>query len=63
MGCVVNGPGEMGDSDYGFVGSGGGKVNLYKGQKLKKKHIPYEMAVEELEQLLKEYDDWMEPEN
>jgi len=63
MGCVVNGPGEMTDVDYGFVGSGGGKVNLYKGQQLKKKHIPYEMAVEELEQLIKDYDDWIDPEN
>jgi (E)-4-hydroxy-3-methylbut-2-enyl-diphosphate synthase len=63
MGCVVNGPGEMADVDYGFVGSGGGKVNLYKGQSLKKKHIPYELAVEELENLIKEYDDWIDPEN
>jgi (E)-4-hydroxy-3-methylbut-2-enyl-diphosphate synthase len=63
MGCVVNGPGEMADVDYGFVGAGGGKVNLYKGQSLKKKHIPYEQAVEELENLIKEYDDWIDPEN
>ncbi len=63
MGCVVNGPGEMGDVDYGFVGSGNGKVNLYKGQNLKKRHIPFEMAVEELEQLIKEYDDWNDPES
>ena len=63
MGCVVNGPGEMSDADYGFVGAGHGKVNLYKGQQLKKKHIPYEMAVDELEQLIKDYDDWIDPEN
>ena len=63
MGCVVNGPGEMGDVDYGFVGVGNGKVNLYKGQVLLKRHIPYEFAVEELEQLIKENDDWMDPES
>jgi len=63
MGCVVNGPGEMGDVDYGFVGAGSGKVNLYKGQSLKKRHIPFENAVEELESLIKENDDWIDPEN
>ncbi len=61
MGCVVNGPGEMIDADYGFVGAGQGKVNLYKGQQLKKKHIPYDKAVEELEQLIREYGDWINP--
>jgi len=61
MGCVVNGPGEMIDADYGFVGASPGKVNLYKGQQLKKKHIPYDKAVEELEQLIREYGDWINP--
>ena len=60
MGCVVNGPGEMGDADYGFVGSGNGKINLYKGQKVIKRHIPYEDAVYELEQIIKENNDWSE---
>ncbi|MCF8358459.1 MAG: (E)-4-hydroxy-3-methylbut-2-enyl-diphosphate synthase [Prolixibacteraceae bacterium] len=60
MGCVVNGPGEMGDADYGFVGAGNGKVNLYKGQKVVKKHIPYEEAVHELEIIIKENNDWVE---
>jgi (E)-4-hydroxy-3-methylbut-2-enyl-diphosphate synthase len=60
MGCVVNGPGEMGDADYGFVGSGNGKVNLYKGQKVIKRHIPYEEAVVELEKIIKENNDWEE---
>ncbi len=60
MGCVVNGPGEMSDADYGFVGAGKNNVNLYKGQKLVKRHIPYENAVEELEQLIKENGDWAE---
>ncbi|WP_423129592.1 (E)-4-hydroxy-3-methylbut-2-enyl-diphosphate synthase [Gaoshiqia sp. Z1-71] len=63
MGCVVNGPGEMGDVDYGFVGAGPGKINLYKGQSLKKRHIPFENAVYELESLIKENGDWKEPED
>lgn len=62
MGCVVNGPGEMGDADYGYVGAGSGKVNLYKGQNLKKRHIPFEQAVEELETLIRENGDWSNPE-
>ena len=63
MGCVVNGPGEMGDVDYGFVGAGPGNVNLYKGQTLKKRHIPFENAVYELESLIKENGDWKEPDD
>jgi len=63
MGCVVNGPGEMGDADYGFVGAGPGKVNLFKGQNLKKRHIPFEHAVEELEALIRENGDWKDPEH
>lgn len=62
MGCVVNGPGEMGDVDYGFVGAGNNKVNLYKGLKPVKRHIAYEDAVEELEQLIRENGDWKDPE-
>ena len=61
MGCVVNGPGEMGDVDYGFVGAGNQKVNLYKGLKPVKRHIPYENAVEELELLIRENGDWKDP--
>jgi len=61
MGCVVNGPGEMGDVDYGFVGAGNNKVNLYKGLKPVKRHISYENAVEELEQLIRENGDWRDP--
>lgn len=60
MGCVVNGPGEMSDADYGFVGAGKNNVNLYKGQKLVKRHIPYENAVEELEQLIRENGHWID---
>ncbi|WP_297085764.1 (E)-4-hydroxy-3-methylbut-2-enyl-diphosphate synthase [uncultured Draconibacterium sp.] len=63
MGCVVNGPGEMGDVDYGFVGAGNNKVNLYKGLKPVKRHISYENAVEELEQLIRENGDWKDPED
>src|SRR6056297_4154867 len=63
MGCVVNGPGEMGDVDYGFVGAGVNKVTLYKGLQPVKRHIPYEEAVEELEQLIRENDDWTDPED
>jgi len=62
MGCVVNGPGEMGDVDYGFVGTGTDKVSLYKGLKPVKRHIQYENAVEELEQLIRENGDWKDPE-
>lgn len=61
MGCVVNGPGEMGDVDYGFVGAGNNKVTLYKGLKPYKRHIPYENAVEELELLIRENGDWKDP--
>ncbi len=60
MGCVVNGPGEMGDADYGFVGAGNGKINLYKGQKVIKRHIPHEEAVFELEKIIRENNDWVE---
>ena len=62
MGCVVNGPGEMGDVDYGFVGTVADKVSLYKGLKPIKKHILRENAVEELEQLIRENGDWKDPE-
>ncbi len=61
MGCVVNGPGEMGDADYGFVGVSHNKVTLYKGLRPVKKHIPFEDAVEEMEQLIRESGDWKEP--
>jgi len=61
MGCVVNGPGEMGDVDYGFVGTSINKVNLYKGLQPVKRNIPYENAVEELEQLIRENGDWKDP--
>ena len=61
MGCVVNGPGEMGDVDYGYVGAGKGFINLYKGQKLIQRHVSTEHAVEELKKLIKESGEWKEP--
>ena len=60
MGCVVNGPGEMADADYGYVGTGPGKVSLYKEQNMIKKNIPTEKALEELISLIKSNDDWVD---
>ena len=54
MGCIVNGPGEMADADYGYVGAGPGKVSLYKGKTLVKKNIPSEEAIDDLLALIKE---------
>lgn len=48
MGCIVNGPGEMADADYGYVGSGPGKITLYRGQEVVKRNVPTEQAVDEL---------------
>lgn len=62
MGCIVNGPGEMADADYGYVGSSKGKVNLYKGQNCIEKLIPEDQAVERLIELIKENGDWIEKE-
>ena len=62
MGCIVNGPGEMADADYGYVGSGPGKITLYKGQEVVEKGIPSEAAVDKLIQLIKNFGDWVEPE-
>ncbi len=61
MGCIVNGPGEMADADFGYVGSGPGKITLYKGKEVVKKNVPSEIAVSELIQLLKENEAWIEP--
>lgn len=60
MGCIVNGPGEMADADYGYVGVGKGKINLYKEKTVVKKNIPEDEAVNELINLIKEYGDWVE---
>ena len=61
MGCIVNGPGEMADADFGYVGSGPGKITLYKGKEVVKRNVPSEVAVAELIQLLKDNEAWIEP--
>ncbi|MEY4894196.1 MAG: 4-hydroxy-3-methylbut-2-en-yl diphosphate synthase [Bacteroidota bacterium] len=61
MGCIVNGPGEMADADYGYVGTGPGKINLYKEKTIVKRNIEEQQAVEALVDLIKEYGDWQEP--
>ena len=58
MGCIVNGPGEMADADYGYVGAGKGNISLYKGQEVILKNIPSEQAVNELIKLIKDNGDW-----
>lgn len=63
MGCIVNGPGEMADADFGYVGSGVGKITLYKNKDVVKKNIDSEVAVDELINLLKEHNAWIEPSN
>ena len=60
MGCIVNGPGEMADADYGYVGVGVGKISLYKGKEVVKKNVPSDDAVNELIELIKEHGDWVE---
>ncbi len=62
MGCIVNGPGEMADADFGYVGSGVGKITLYKGKEVVKRNVNNEVAVDELINLLKENEVWIEPE-
>ena len=63
MGCIVNGPGEMADADFGYVGSGPGKITLYKGKDIMKRNVNSEVAVDELISLLKENGAWINPEN
>ena len=61
MGCIVNGPGEMADADYGYVGAAGGKITLYRKRDVVKNGIPQERGVEELVALLKADGMWKEP--
>ena len=61
MGCVVNGPGEMADADYGYVGTAPGKISLYKGQEVVEKHIRSEKAVDALIKLIQVNGDWIDP--
>lgn len=60
MGCIVNGPGEMADADYGYVGAGRGKISLYRKKECIEKNIPEEEAVEHLIALIKRHNDWKE---
>lgn len=61
MGCIVNGPGEMADADYGYVGAGPGRISLYKGKECVEKNIKQELAIEHLIALIKANGDWREP--
>jgi (E)-4-hydroxy-3-methylbut-2-enyl-diphosphate synthase len=61
MGCIVNGPGEMADADFGYVGSGVGKITLYRGKEVVKRNVDSDIAVSELISLLKQSDAWVEP--
>lgn len=60
MGCIVNGPGEMADADYGYVGTGPGKITLYRGKQVVKKNVNTERALDDLIELIKEDGNWME---
>jgi (E)-4-hydroxy-3-methylbut-2-enyl-diphosphate synthase len=62
MGCIVNGPGEMADADYGYVGTGVGKISLYRGQNVVLSNLPMENAVDALIDLMKEDGVWVEAE-
>lgn len=62
MGCIVNGPGEMADADYGYVGAAAGRITLYKGREVVEKNIPQEEAIEHLIDLIKRNGDWQDPE-
>ncbi len=62
MGCIVNGPGEMADADYGYVGTGPGKITLYKEKEVVKRNVPEAEAVDELIELIRQHGDWVEKE-
>lgn len=61
MGCIVNGPGEMADADFGYVGTGAGKITLYKGKEVIKRNVPSQNAVDQLIELIKDHGRWIEP--
>jgi (E)-4-hydroxy-3-methylbut-2-enyl-diphosphate synthase len=61
MGCIVNGPGEMADADYGYVGSGPGRITLYRGKEVVKKNVPSTKAVDELIEIIRNDGNWIEP--
>ena len=62
MGCIVNGPGEMADADYGYVGAAAGRITLYKGREIVERNIPQEEAIDHLIALIKANGDWQDPE-
>ncbi|MEX1238645.1 MAG: flavodoxin-dependent (E)-4-hydroxy-3-methylbut-2-enyl-diphosphate synthase, partial [Cyclobacteriaceae bacterium] len=61
MGCIVNGPGEMADADYGYVGSGPGRITLYRGKDVVKRNVPSAKAVDELIDIIRADGDWVDP--
>lgn len=61
MGCIVNGPGEMADADYGYVGAAPGRITLYKGREIVERNIPQEEALDRLVELIREHGDWTDP--
>ena len=61
MGCIVNGPGEMADADYGYVGASRNRISLYKNKTCVEKNIPEEEAIEHLVALIKSEGDWRDP--
>jgi (E)-4-hydroxy-3-methylbut-2-enyl-diphosphate synthase len=61
MGCIVNGPGEMADADFGYVGAGPGKINLYVGKECVKRHIASDLADQKLIELIKTQGKWIDP--
>ncbi|MFZ1280039.1 MAG: flavodoxin-dependent (E)-4-hydroxy-3-methylbut-2-enyl-diphosphate synthase, partial [Ignavibacteriaceae bacterium] len=63
MGCIVNGPGEMADADYGYVGSGVDKITLYREKNIVRRNISANDAVNQLIELIKEDGNWVEPVN
>jgi (E)-4-hydroxy-3-methylbut-2-enyl-diphosphate synthase len=63
MGCIVNGPGEMADADYGYVGAGVGNVSIYRGKTAVEKNIPSAVALDHLINLLKADGRWVDPQN
>jgi (E)-4-hydroxy-3-methylbut-2-enyl-diphosphate synthase len=61
MGCIVNGPGEMADADYGYVGAAAGRISLFKGKQCIEMNIPEQDAIDRLVDLIKQHGDWREP--
>lgn len=62
MGCIVNGPGEMADADYGYVGAGPDKITLYRGKEVVKRNVPSANALDELIEIIREDGRWIDPE-